>query len=426
MNLWMKLDNAAKIYPLVESDFLTTVFRFSATLDMEIDPKILLKALNNVIQRFPYYKVSLKQGFFWYYLEENHNDLVVNIDNKQPCRRMIGDTNNYLFRVLYINNKISVEFNHILADGTACLIFLNTIVAEYLKLNGITIDFNEWVMDINSDIEKREFEDSHSLLGRKYYKTHNKKIADVKNVFHVKDPIKRNKNYVTYGIIESKNLSEVSKNYDTSITVFLVAIYLSCIFENQKKQVKKMKKRKPVSIQVPINMRKRLNSKSMRNFSLFITPFLRPSEELKLGEIIKSINLYFKEKIDIDNLLSLMVQNYKTEKSVIVRILPLFLKKIVTPLIYKAIGTDTYSGTFSNIGLIKLPECIEKHVKRIDFLLGPCPITKTLCSVVGYTDKIYIAFGRNIRDAKIERNFFRKLVKLGINVEIETHGGEKV
>ena len=151
MNLWMKLDNAAKIYPLVESDFLTTVFRFSATLDMEIDPKILLKALNNVIQRFPYYKVSLKQGFFWYYLEENHNSLVINKDINDPCRRMINDTNEYLFRVLYIENKISVEFNHILADGASCLTFLNTLLKQYLP--SFCADFSNGISHIISPVK---------------------------------------------------------------------------------------------------------------------------------------------------------------------------------------------------------------------------------------------------------------------------------
>lgn len=425
MTLWMKLDNAAKIYPLVESDFLTTVFRFSATLEEEIDPEILLKALNNIMKRFPYYQVSIKKGLFWYYLEENHKELVISKDTKQPCRRMINDTNDYLFRVLYIDNKISVEFNHILADGTACLIFLNTLVAEYLKLQGHEIEYNEWVKDINSDIDIKEFEDSHSLMGKKYYKTHNKKVADIKNVFHIKDLIKRSEYLVTYGIIDARDLSELAKKYNVSITVLLVTIYLIVILEIQCEQVKKQKNRKPVSIQVPINMRKRLNSMSMRNFSLFITPYLMPDCELAFEDIIDLVNKYFIEKTDIDNLISLIVQNYKTEKSIIVRVLPLFLKKLVTPLIYKAVGADTYSGTFSNIGLIKLPESLEKHIKRIDFLLGPCPITKTLCSVAGYKDKIYISFGRNIKDAKIERKFFRKLVQLGLKVEVEIHGGEK-
>ena len=93
-----------------------------------------------------------------------------------------------------------------------------------------------------------------------------------------------------------------------------------------------------------------------------------------------------------------------------------YLKKLVTPLIYKAIGV-IFSATFSNMGLIKLPESMENMLNY--FVLGPCPITKTLASAAGYQDKIYLAFGRNIKDAKVERKFF----KICLKAEIESQGG---
>ncbi len=423
---WMKLDNAAKIYPLIESDYITTVFRFSVTLNIKIRKDVLLSALQNVITRFPYYKVTLKTGFFWYYLEENHKPLVVHEDNSTPCRRMIKEENNgYLFRVLYIDNKISVEFNHILGDGTACLIFLNTIVYEYLKLENYEVSINDWIKDIHTEVNDKEYEDSHSLMGKKHLKSHGKKIPITKGVFHIKDRlIGRNQLIVTYGVIDSNLLYKTAKKYDASITVFLTAIYLEIMLEIQNEQIKRKRKRKPVAIQVPINMRRRLKSESMRNFSLYITPCLKPNKDDSFDEIIDFVRNYFEEKTDIDNLLSLMVQNFKTEKSLFVRCLPLFLKNIVTPLIYKAVGADTFTGTISNIGRIILPESIENHVKRIDFILGPCPLTKGAYAVSGYKDKIYISFGRNIKKARVEKKFFRKLVKLGVKVQIENHGGD--
>ncbi|QVK18346.1 hypothetical protein KHQ81_01120 [Mycoplasmatota bacterium] len=418
---WMRLDNAAKIYPLVESEYITTVFRFSITLDMEIKKDVLLKALNNIISRFPYYKVTLKKGFFWFYLEENNKDLKVFEDIKMPCRRMDRVENNgYLFRVLYINNKISVEFNHILTDGTGGLTFLNTIVYEYLKLEGYEVSVNDWIKDIKSEVDEQEYEDSHSIIGKKHLKTHNNKVDSIRGVFHLKDRlIKRDQYIVTYSIMDSNLLYTTAKKFNCSITVFLTAIYLESMLEVQKEQIAKKKKRKPIAIQVPINMRKRLNSVSMRNFSLFIIPYLMPNKDYTFEDIIEYVNQFFKEKTDINYLLSLMVQNLKTERTPFVRLLPLKLKTVVTPFIYKSVGVDTYSGTISNIGRIQLPESIEEHVKRIDFVLGPCPLTKNSCAVSGYKDKIYITFGRNIKEARVEREFFRKLVKLGVEVQIE-------
>jgi len=149
-----------------------------------------------------------------------------------------------------------------------------------------------------------------------------------------------------------------------------------------------------------------------------------PDKEFTFEQIIDYVNQYVIEKTDINYLLKLMVQNLKTEKSLFVRLLPLKLKTVVTPFIYKAVGVDTFSGTISNIGHIQLPESIQQHVKRIDFIIGPCPLTKCSCSVCGYMDKIYITFGRNIKEAHVERKFFTKLVKLGIEVQIQSSGGE--
>jgi len=423
-NEWMKLDNAAKIYPLVESDYITAVYRFSVTLNLDIKKTVLLNALNTVISRFPYYKVTLKKGFFWYYLEKNNKELEIYEDINYPCRRIDKDENNgYLFRVLYTQNKISLEFHHILADGTACLIFLNTIIYQYLKLEGFEVSLNEWITDIDSDVDEKEYEDSHSLIGKRHIKSHGNKVDSIINVFHMKDRlINRNQYIVTHSITDSSVLYKITKTYNCSITVFLTAIYLESMLEIQNEQIVKKKRRKIVAIQVPINMRKKLESESMRNFSLYIIPYLKPNKVYTFEDIIESVSLYFKEKTDINNLLSLMVQNYKTENYV--RLLPLKLKTFITPFIYKAVGVDAYSGTISNMGMIKLPDSIEKYVNRIEFIIGPCPLTKCSCSVSGYKDKVYITFGRNIKEARVEKKFFRKLVELGVGVQIENQGGE--
>ena len=59
---WMRLDNAAKIFPAVKRRDWSNVFRLSATLTQPIDPLLLQEAVRLVAPRFPSMLVSLHRG----------------------------------------------------------------------------------------------------------------------------------------------------------------------------------------------------------------------------------------------------------------------------------------------------------------------------------------------------------------------------
>ena len=128
---WLRLDNAAKIYPAVKDKELTSVFRVGVELKERIKIKHFLEAVHAIEDRFPYYKVRLRAGFFWYYLEPYNLPIAVEPDLEIPCRAFEKDE--LMFRVLAKDNKISVEFSHILTDGTGALEFLKTLLMTYLE-----------------------------------------------------------------------------------------------------------------------------------------------------------------------------------------------------------------------------------------------------------------------------------------------------
>ena len=68
---WFKLDYSASFYPVMTTNTTQSIFRLSVIMDEAIKPELLLDALNEVIVRFPLYKVRQRAGVFWYYLEEN-------------------------------------------------------------------------------------------------------------------------------------------------------------------------------------------------------------------------------------------------------------------------------------------------------------------------------------------------------------------
>ena len=67
---WMRLDNAAKIYPAARRNNWSNVYRLSFTLKEEVDPAVLQRALDVTVKRFPSIAARLRRGLFWYYLEQ--------------------------------------------------------------------------------------------------------------------------------------------------------------------------------------------------------------------------------------------------------------------------------------------------------------------------------------------------------------------
>jgi len=100
-NFWMRLDNAAKIYPAVQNEELTSVFRLSCVLNHRIKIKPLLDAIRLIEGRFPYYRVKSKKGFFWYYLEFHDEPIPLMPDVTVPCRSF--NKGDLIFRILVRN-----------------------------------------------------------------------------------------------------------------------------------------------------------------------------------------------------------------------------------------------------------------------------------------------------------------------------------
>src|SRR5699024_2906055 len=97
---------------------------------------ILKIATENAVNKFISYKVKLKKGFFWYYLEYNSKDIIIEEENNYPCKYIDKNTNNeYLFKVTYYKNKINLDVCHSLTDVTIEIHFLKKIVYCYWEIN---------------------------------------------------------------------------------------------------------------------------------------------------------------------------------------------------------------------------------------------------------------------------------------------------
>ena len=162
-DVWYKLDLSAIVYPTLQRRDFSSVYRLSVVLKEAVDPAILQQALDMTLPRFPTYKVAIRKGLFWRYLEPNNRPgPYVKEDIKNPCMPMHFKGNNrYLIRIYYYGRRIALESHHCLGDGTGGMCLLQTLTATYLGLLGHPIKPEGFVLNINEEPDPEELEDAY-------------------------------------------------------------------------------------------------------------------------------------------------------------------------------------------------------------------------------------------------------------------------
>lgn len=419
---WYPLDNAAKLYPAISGPRRPNLFSYSVRLTENVDKNLLEKAVNMLLENNPAFKVKLRRGIFWYYLEKNYKPFVV----KEEIPNYLGyfdfdeENNGYLFRVFYKYNKISIVNFHALSDGDGILSFFKSIIAMYLSLKGYNIDSENLIKPLNEPYTNANSEDSFN----KEYLKKCKKSEKEKKVFKVDGtPF----DYDGYGIITAKinleGLKALCKTYNATITEYLVGLYMYTAY-NVYVRGKKVKN-KMISILVPANMRKRYNSATLRNFSLFIRPKHDFGvKELNLEECIETCKKQMKEGLSKERLDALIHDNVKVEKNFFMKIVPLFIKDAVIRMVYNYVGENLQTGNISNIGVVELPQSMQKYVTDFTMAIAPTYTCKQQLGAITYNGNLYITSAREFVETNFEREFFTTLSKNNVHVEIFSNNWE--
>lgn len=417
---WFPLDNAAHLFPTIESDNRTAVFRLAVTLKEEIRKEPLQKAVNRVLKRFPTFRVRLVRGIFWNVLDENRNPLLVEKDVRNPCMRLdYRRSKGHLLRVRYFKNRIAVEFFHSLTDGTGGMSFLLTLAAEYLSERGYSIPRDDTVLDVTETPSSEEIEDAFV----RYHKPGMPRSGGDPPAFQYRgNPAESGTIHHIHGVIPYTRLKEAASRHSTSITVFLTAVYLK-VLQDIQEQGSVSKRKAPIRLCIPVNLRNHFPSKTRRNFSHFLTPSIYrwKEEQYQFSELLHSIH----HQLILNNRPRILQREFSPNVAAmtnpVIRGMPLFIKNLVIRLVSHSVGERLFSGMLSNLGNVTLPAELQEHVERLDFQLGPNRKIGSSLSMLGYNGNIYINFVRSTEDPEIERRFFRELIQQSVPVKIQSN-----
>jgi len=413
---WYKIDNAGKIFPTVWSLAERNSFRLSAVLKDEIDESLLSIALDKALQRFPTFGVRLRRGFFWYYLEKNPLKPIIRKDTNIFSTIDLTGNNGYLFSLTYYGRRLAIDIFHTISDGTGGLEFFKCILYYYFELLG-------GVFQNNGEILTNELEQYYDEKDDSFLKNYDKLVK--------KTP-KEPKGYkITGGTYYEKGrfglfhvlmnvdeLKAVSKKYNATITEYLSACLLQSIYKNEYNE---KTKKEIFNLFVAVNVRKYFNSKTLRNFALFIRSYTKFKDNMTFEEILSDVKDFFKNELTKEKMQARLVQNVKLEKNIFVRIIPLFIKKYAMRLGYKLMASTIDTMNFSNLGIARCPEGFENYVERFEFVLGASKSLPMNASSISYNNTFVLSLSISTLERELPRCVINQLVKDGIDITIETN-----
>ncbi len=418
-DVWYKLDLSAIVYPTLQRRDFSSVYRLSVVLKEEIDPALLQQALDQTLTRFPTYKVAIRKGLFWRYLEPNNRPgPYVREDIKNPCMPMHFKGNNrYLIRVYYYGRRIALEAHHCLGDGTGGMCLLQTLTAVYLGLQGHSITPSGFVLDLCETPDPGELEDAYMRYAtakvkppRPAEKTY--RVRGTKEPFYTLNIID--------GVLSVQEVMTVAKQYGATITEYLNAVLLYALLQKQNKEFHL--KLRPVRIAMPVNLRRFFPSNTLRNFITMVYPSIDPRlGEYSFEEIVTQVHNYMRYYINDKFLCGDITTNAATQHNFLIRVVPLFIKDLVVKTFYTRVQDKNSSAGLTNMGALQVPEEMKPHIERFDIYMGQPFSSRTNCAIISFADILTINFASSIIEADVERYFFRKLVQDGIHVMIESN-----
>ena len=414
--IWYELDAFAKTYSSIISEGRTTCFRLSALFTENIDIKILKEVSNFLEKKYPFYNSELKKGIFWNYLQQKKTHFMIRKEVTYPCTDIRKDNP---LRIIYFNNKISIEIAHFLTDGKGALLFFQDLIEKYLEEKYFCEKTNfqkiEEILESSSETEKIK-KNEYVDLYEKYLKKVSKETT-IKSAFHL--PIKileKGQYHVTTGEISINDLKAESKKYGTTIGKYLLAVYFKILLDRYSQA------KNPIVIGVPVDLRKIFEETTYRNFFINITPSVDASlGAYSLSEIITYLDNYFALKITKKEFYKSIYKAMNPIGNMIIKSVPYLIKRIFFPFIFDYYGERGYTTGFSNLGIFKIDKKYEKFLKGLRFLPPPSKRCKIKMGVISDNQKIYVNFGNLTANYDIERDFFIYLRKRGIKSKIITN-----
>ncbi len=400
---WYKLDNVAKVFIAAYNKRNPRSIRVSCCLNETVDPDILTDALTVTVKHRPQFQVRIRRGFFWNYLEQTDAVCTVTEESTGPCPLLYGGSYKGVlhYQVSYYMNRINVDMSHAISDGTGAFSFLKLLVLNYLRLKhpGILDDVSLNDSASSDEMFRNSYEyfydDSDgpiptTILNKKKraYQIQGRRLPyDQLQYFEVH--------------LKSARLLKQAKEMKVSLTSYLGALLMMAIRTDMPFRLR----RRPVTISIPVNLRKYFPSDTLRNFfnNVDVSHVFTGDETLE--SLARDFDASLKASLTNEKITEQMNRYQKIEQFFITRMVPLFIKQPVVRLFSRK-ETGTVTAILSNLGRIEMPAETLTYISGFtDF----CSTDNMFITATSYGDELVLGIASSYVGTGVIRHLLDSL-----------------
>jgi len=331
---------------------------FSLTVYLKealISEKLQL-AVNDLMRRLPYINVRLCSGFIWYYHKPLKSPPKIISENNMPAIcRYFEKGNNHLLRIIYGERHFTVEVFHTICDGRSLVLIVNSLLARYFELLGLTVS-KEGLIDCDGVMHEDEVENAYRrYAGRKKGKS--EKIINAympKFIPSAMQIITRN--------FDAAVIKKKATAVGATVTEYIIAHILKEFLVLRAKEGSK----KPIGVNVPIDCRRLFPSKSLYPFVAYISAVMQ--EPVDFSDIVQDV------KKQLTRITPNYIQRVINEYQHLIHIgdfVPLFISNFILRLIIGRGVNNGCSTWFSNLGIVNPPKEFQDRLESLSFSLCP-------------------------------------------------------
>jgi len=354
------LDTPSIMFTALTTESWGRTFGFSARLkNGDIDPSIMVEACKNIAPDYPICFTNLRNGMFWNYQVPSGTEPNI-YEKDRTSIKPIGFRNDGKpdFRLTYSGNKIAFEAAHCLGDGKGLLRFFESIIIEYSRLkSGDTSPCKTGAA--SGDRLENAFETYYDKRGE-----HKKKKTE--RAYHFPEesvPGYLEMTFVKMGVDEIKTAAH---RENMTVTEYLTAVFILGAIRAEKKPIEM-----PVSVFIPVDLRRFFPTNTGRNFVLQTLVGFNSEgrRNLTLSEVCAATKGLLRQQLNKREMAMRINDFGHLIHNPVIQLVPNAIKKPVLRFGQK-VSHNTATTIFTNLGNTKVPEEIEDIIYDLRFMNG--------------------------------------------------------